>query len=435
MLLPSLITDGAIKPKLLKTFIYLSLYLVGLNVIIPFASLEMLTYLDYPDSSTIAERLGAMRAQSAFIHNISILALGVTPYYLASILSVLIIPIWFRNRAGNEKAILRLVQGITLIIAMLQAVLYSRTLSELFFNDQTTDFALPLTWLVLVAGAIICMWIADKISEQGLMDGRILLLSIELFIGLPSALLTELSNKLQSGQFLQLGIEASVWLLALAGVVALTQAIRYVPLKIEEEQNGEASKTEQPALRVHFNMVDEYPLGFVAHFNFLVLLPLINANPNSAFGQLLINFVDPVSLSGIAVTFCYTFLATYAFIAVMVNPRYYTELLDECNASIPGIARESLIPDFFRKLFYRLAFPLAVIMGLIGILPGLAMLIFDATPDFSAYFGGLSLFLIVSLMTDFFNKMEQTASGTSSMAGRSTTTDLDLAFEIEIEQN
>ncbi len=74
----------------------------------------------------------------------------------------------------------------------------------------------------------------------------------------------------------------------------------------------------------------------------------------------------------------------------------------------------------------------AVILGFIGILPGLSVLVFNLTPGFGAYFGGFSLFLIVSLVTDFFNKVEQNALGASSLVGRSTTPELGLAYELEI---
>jgi preprotein translocase subunit SecY len=423
-----LIAHEAVKPKLIRTFFYLAFYLIGLNVVLPFVPLGMWPSSDYLSGDTLAGILGAMREKSEFTHNTSILALGVSSYYLATILSVLIIPVWFRNRAGNENAIRRFVRGLTLIIAILQAKSYSGIVSLHFFSNETPEIARPVTWLVLVAGAMICVWIADKISEQGLMDGRILLLCVELCIGFPSALFAEFSNKLVSSQLLLLGIEVVVWFLVIAGLVALTQAIRYIPLKIGEDQK------EGTALRVHLNMVDEYPLGLASYFNFLVLLPLVNINPDSALSQMLIPFGNPVSLPGMALTFIIIFLATCMFVAVMLSPRYYAELLDEWNASVPDAAGESLIRDFFRNLFKRLAIPLALIMGLIGILPGLAVLVFDATPNFGAYFGGYSLFLIVSLATDFFNKVEQTATGSSSIVGRSTTPDLDLAYEFEMEE-
>ena len=431
MQFPNLLTHEAVKPRLIRTFFYLLLYLLGLNILLPFVPAEMLYYQDYVGGDSLAKSLNAMNERSTFTHNVSILAQGVSAYYLASLIAALIIPILYRNKEGNERSIRRWVKGLTLVIALLQAASYSKSISANFFGFQTPAFALLLTWLVLVAGAMACMWIADKISEQGLMDGRILLLCIELFIGFPSALFTELSNKLLSGQLLQLGIEVGAWFAILVGIVALTQAIRYIPLKFKEGQEKSGEKLEKPTLRVHFNMVDEFPLGLATYFNFLAILPLIVTGPDNALARMLLTFSNPASLPAMAVAFCFIFLATYIFVAVVLAPRYYTELLEEWDASIPG-AKEEGSWDFFRQLFNRLGFPLAVFLGIIGILPGLSVFIFNATPGFSTYFGGFSLFLIISLVTDFFSKVEQTAQGASSIVGRSTTPELGLAYELEI---
>jgi hypothetical protein len=61
------------------------------------------------------------------------------------------------------------------------------------------------------------------------------------------------------------------------------------------------------------------------------------------------------------------------------------------------------------------------------------MLIFGMEPAFASYFGGFSLFLIVSLLTDFFSKLEQLTTESFSIVGRSTSPELDLVYELEVE--
>jgi preprotein translocase subunit SecY len=36
------------------------------------------------------------------------------------------------------------------------------------------------TWLLLILGAVLCMWIAERITARGVMDGKALLLTADL---------------------------------------------------------------------------------------------------------------------------------------------------------------------------------------------------------------------------------------------------------------
>ena len=86
MQFPNLLTHEAVKPRLIRTFFYLLLYLLGLNILLPFVPAEMLYYQDYVGGDSLAKSLNAMNERSTFTHNVSILALGVSAYYLASLM-------------------------------------------------------------------------------------------------------------------------------------------------------------------------------------------------------------------------------------------------------------------------------------------------------------------------------------------------------------
>lgn len=434
MQLSSLFANETVRSRLINTFFYLSLYFIGLNIILPFVPPEMTVDPANTAGGSLADLLNAIQSQSTAAHNVSILAVGVSAYYLASIIAALIIPFLYYEREENEQSIRRLIKGLTLVIALLQAFSYSQTVSFWFFDHSAPSFAMWSTWIILTAGALICMWIADKISAQRLMDGRILLMCVQLFSGFPSAFVTEISSKMEAGKLLQLGIELCVWFFILAAIIGFTQVIRYLPLKIEESQEGE--KLSNPTLRVHLNMADEYPLALANQFIPLPLLifqAIIPVEPDTSFGRFLIAFSDPTSLYSLVFTFGLVMLATFVVVRIMLRPRQYLAFLNQWNASISGVSEEQPGRDFFRKLFDRLSFSSAIILATIAILPGIALLIFDITPTFGAYFGGYSLFILISLVTDFYSKIEQMALETSSVVGRSTTPDLGLAYELEFE--
>jgi preprotein translocase subunit SecY len=347
---------------------------------------------------------------------------------------VLIVPLLYRERTGNERSIRQLVTGLTLLIALLQAVSYSQIIARWFFGDETPAYAIWLVGLVLVAGALVCMWIADRISAQGLMDGRILLMCMALFSGFPGALVKEVSAKLAAGQVLQLGVELGVWLLIVAGIIALTQAVRYFPL--QQQASPEAGGLTNPNLRIRLNIVDDYPLGLANQFTVLLLLIVqhsVSMDTDTTPPDWLLTLTNPTSAAGMTMTFILVILATYAVVRTMLGSDQKPAAEHPWEASVLDAPEEQSYQKFYRQVFSRLRFPLALILAIISILPGIAVLVFDLAPAFGTYFGGFSLFLLLSLMTDFFSKVEQLAGESPSIVGRGTTPDLNLVYELEFD--
>lgn len=433
MLIRTIYNHEIVRRRLLNSLLYLLFYFIGLNILIPFVSPEMVNYLDSSNGSLV-DILNTINTKSDFVHNVSILALGGSAYYLASVIIFLITPFLYRGSIDKEQSIRRLLKILTLAIATIQAANYSQIVYYWFLGEGPSVYTFGLIWITLVTGALICMWIADKITAQGLLDGRILLMCLALFDHFPSALIAEVSSKVATGKLLQLGVEIVVWALIVAGIIALTQAIRYLPLQMKDGLGGD--QLENPTLRVRLNMVDEYSLMLAQQFIGIpaLLLPVIaGADTDTQMARLLFTLSDPASPISLLLTFCIIMLATYTVVKLVIKPEKYWAFLKQWNVVPVGITTEDDIRDFFRELFDRLALPLAIALGVIGILPGFAMLIFGLDPTFATYFGGFSLFLIVSLLTDLLSKVEQMTTETSLVMGRSTTPELDLVYELEVE--
>ncbi|MEL7249014.1 MAG: hypothetical protein AAFO03_11365 [Bacteroidota bacterium] len=434
MQLHALYTNETLRERLVNTSLYLLLYLFGLNIILPFVSLEMLSYMPEANDESLAGLLHGINENTSSIHNVSILALGVSAYYSASIITAIIVPFLYREKAGNEEAIRYLVKGLTFLFLISQASSYSQSLARWFFAPGAPSYAVYVTMIILVTGAFICMWIADQISAQGLMDGRICLLCIGFLRGFPSAFVTELSDKLIAGDLLQLGIELGIWILIIVGIVAFTQAVRYFPLP--EGTSPKVEALTNPNLRIRLNVVDESPLYIATQFIMLPLIVIQAANPiegNVATSSLLLSLADSSSLLSMVFNALVVVVATYLIVGILLRAGRKTARTNNWEESVLDLPEERSYQVYFWQVFRRLRLPLALIFALISILPSLSVLVFDTTSAFRAYFGGFSLFLLISLLTDFFSNVEQMASDSPSIIGRSTTPDLDFIYELEYE--
>jgi hypothetical protein len=58
----------------------------------------------------------------------------------------LLAPVLYRERAGKEQSIRRLVKGLTLGIATMQAFSYSELITYWFLGGDTLSYAFELSW-------------------------------------------------------------------------------------------------------------------------------------------------------------------------------------------------------------------------------------------------------------------------------------------------
>lgn len=120
--------------------------------------------VSYPIDESSNDLTGLFYTNYSLVNNTSVLALGITAYYMASVIVFWVTPLLYRERAGKEQSILQLVKILTLVIASNQAFSRSQIVSYYFLGGDSSPYvyAAGLSWITLVCGALICMWIADR---------------------------------------------------------------------------------------------------------------------------------------------------------------------------------------------------------------------------------------------------------------------------------
>ena len=96
---------------------------------------------------------------------------------------------------------------------------------------------------------------------------------------------------------------------------------------------------------------------------------------------------------------------TFLYTALIFNPKQMSEDLKRNNGFIPGVKPGQPTADYIGAIMDKITLPGAVFLAFVGILPGFAQLL-GVTQNFSTFFGGTSLLIMVGVILDTLQQIE-----------------------------
>jgi len=348
------------------------------------------------------------------LSNLSIIMLGVGPYITSSIIMQLLtimVPslkrIYHEEGEAGKKKFTQYSRILTIPLAAIQGFSLLAILESQKILVNLTAFDRITNLVIVVAGAMLLMWIGELMSEFGIGNG----VSLIIFAGIVSRLPAEVGQLLFTFDvsqiplyilFLVLGI------LVIAGVVIVTEAERPIPVTYAKQVRGMkmygGGSTYLP-LRV--NQAGVIPIIFALS---ILLFPQMIGNvlaksSNVIIAKIshaLVGFSQTSWLYGI-LYFILVFLFTYFYTAVTFDPEALSTNLQKNGAFIPGIRPGASTSTYISKVLNRITLLGAVFLGIIAVLP----LIMRAVTGISAIaLGGTALLIVVSVILDLIKKID-----------------------------
>jgi preprotein translocase subunit SecY len=355
----------------------------------------------------------------------SIFALGIMPYISASIavqLLTMAVPAFQKMQKDGESGRNKLNQVtryLTIAITAAQAVGFVINLKSESFNaivnsakngDNLTFTFWLSTVFVLIAGTMFVMWLGEKITDKGLGNGISLIIMVGIAGRLPQSIIGEFQLKLggeESGGLLALIIEMLAWLAIIIGTIALVQAVRKIPLTSAKRQASGATAVEGPRnyIPLKVNTAGVMPIIFAQAIMFLpatIAQFFPESEFMSDFGR---NFADYTSVVYNVVLAVLIILFTYFYTSLSVPANQMAEDLKKSNAFVPGIAPGEATSAFIDDILSKITLPGAIFLSAIAILPAVAK-IFKVSGEFSQFFGGTSLLILVGVILDTLQQVE-----------------------------
>ena len=221
---------------------------------------------------------------------------------------------------------------------------------------------------------------------------------------LPYAVVAEVGAKLSTtnGGLLLLIVEFVIWFFVIIAAIALVQAVRRIPVQYAKRVVGNRQYGGvRQYIPLKINAAGVMPIIFAQA---LMLFPLIFSRWDATRGL--------AATLGNYTGFWYNFIFfllvvvfTYFYTAVTVNPQMMSEDLKRNGGFIPGVKPGKKTMEYLDAVMSRVTLPGSIFLGIIAILPALAIIL-GVNNSFGSFFGGTSLLILVGVVLDTLQQVE-----------------------------
>lgn len=402
-----------LRARIFTTLGLLLIYRLGSFVVLPGVDPSQLGNLHKQTSDGVLGLLD-MFSGGAFSHA-SIFALGIMPYISASIVVQLLgiaIPYFQKLQHEGEsgrKKITQITRYLTVLITGVQAPSYITNLryqlpESAFVGDPSMFWLSSL--IILVAGTIFIMWLGERITDKGIGNGISLIIMIGIIARLPFALVAEFGSRMDgAGGLIAFLVELVILLVVVMFAILLVQGTRRIPVQYAKRIVGNKQ----------YGGVRQYiPLKV----NASGVMPIIFAQALMFVPMMIAGFASSDSASGFAAAFAdytgfwynFTFalliiIFTYFYTAITINPTQMAEDMKRNGGFIPGVKPGKKTIEFLDSIMSKITLPGSILLAIIAILPAFAV-IAGVNNQFSRFYGGTSLLILVGVVLDTLQQIE-----------------------------
>lgn len=418
----SMFQASGLKAKLIFTFAMIAVFRFG--VALPLFGIDGEAFARLAQGNNIIGFIDLFSGGA--LANISILALGIGPYITASIIMQLltvIIPHLEQlqkeeGEAGRRK-ISQYTRYFTVFIAFFQASVF---LLYLINNAPTT--ILPGvnhvmffigSAIILTAGSVFVMWLAELMTERGIGNGGSLLIFVGIISRIPYYF--EQTGKLVANDSsLQLGLVflLAVFFATMVLIVIMQEAIRKVLIVNPKRQVGnKIYGGVNTFIPFKMNPGGVMPIIFaiaILLFPTTVLGLIGQTNiPEGTLRNVITHLSTVLSPSGwihYVLYFLLIVFLTFFYASIMPNmqPKEIANNLKKYGSSIPGIKPGKPTAEALDKILTKITLLGALCLGVIALIPSGISYITNITT--LQGIGATSLIIMVGVALDFINQIK-----------------------------
>ncbi len=401
-----------LRGKILTTLLLILVYRVGSHIVLPGIDPNQLTSLN---NSTKSGMLGLLDAfVGGAFSKASIFALGIMPYISASIfmqlMTILVPQIAKIQKEGDSgrKKINQWTRYLTVIVTAFQAAAYIgflRTSNAEALLPAYSAFFWPSTLIILTVGTLFVMWLGEKITDKGLGNGTSIIIMVGILARLPQNFWQEFIAKQTrgGGGLLIFLVEIAILIAIILGLIVLVQGVRKIPVNYAKQIVGNRQfGGARQFLPLKVNAAGVMPIIFAQAIMFL---PTIFAGFQTSGKGWTSYFTDHSNFVYMIVYSIMVIGFTFLYTALIFNPKQMADDLKRSNGFIPGVKPGQPTADYIGTIMDRITLPGAVLLAIVGILPGIAQRM-GVTQGFATFFGGTSLLIMVGVVLDTLQQIE-----------------------------
>lgn len=394
-----------LRQRILTTLGLILVYRLGTEIVLPGVDTAHLAMLSEQTASNGVLGLLDMFSGGAF-SQASIFALGIMPYISASIVVQLLgiaVPYFQRLQREGEsgrRKINQITRYLTVVLLLLQGYAYLKNLSSQNIAVQSEFLAL----LAMAAGSMFILWLGERITDRGIGNGISIIIMIGIVARLPFAFYSELVSKVSSGMMGFL-IELVFLFLVFCATIMLVQGTRKVPVQYAKRIVGNKQYGGvRQYIPLKINAAGVMPIIFAQA---LMLLPVSFANFSNieSMSGFAAAFADMTGWAYNITFFILIVVFTYFYTAITVNPLMMSEEMKKNGGFIPGVKPGRKTMEFLDQIMSRITLPGSIFLGLVAIMPAIAMRC-GVSNQFASFYGGTSLLILVGVVLDTVQQID-----------------------------
>ncbi len=379
------------------------------------------------------------------LSNFSVFALGVSPYITAQIIVQLlskdVLPALTELSKQGEygrKKIAMATRYLTLLLGAVQGYGIIKTMENsdyITITLQTNFWTYAYIVTVLLAGAMLTMWLGDQITEKGLGNG----ISVIIFAGCVRSLPTQIttgwnkwitnnlsrsSTEIIRGSF-QFALYILAMVLIVSFVVFMELSRRKIPVQHANKSGGQ-SMARASFLPIKVNSAGVIPVIFASSIMAApqVIASFISSEASQAEWLKIFNYNETFTMPwfngntwemdwGLVIYLVLILVFSFFYSQMEIDPAKMAENFQKSGAYIPGIRPGKETERYVSKVLNRVTFIGAWALVLIAALPIILTLtnVFDG--DTSLSLGGTGLIIIVGVALEINAQIDGLLAGKS----------------------
>ena len=411
-----------LRKKLLFTTLILIVVRFGSQLPIPeIDSAQISAYL----KSTLGDSFSLLNSfTGGSFMQMSVFALSVTPYITSSIimqLMTIVIPALEEMQKDGEdgrKRMAKITRYVTVILAIIEgAGLAIGFANQGALGTDYTTFTIVTMIIALTAGAVLVMWLGERITESGIGNGISIILLVNIVSGMPGDF-TSLYNQFMKGK--QIGpaliagcVIVGVVLAVVVFVIVLSDAERHIPVQYSKKMQGrKLVGGQQSKIPLKVNTAGVIPIIFASSImQFPIMLQNVLKYENNGFiGKVLTSLNSstwfdashPKRSIGLLIYIVLVVLFAYFYTSITFNPLEISNNMKKQGGFIPGIRPGKPTVDYLNKILKYIIFIGAAGLTIVAVVPFFFNGVFGA----SVSFGGTSIIIVVGVILETIKQIQ-----------------------------
>ncbi|MBR3834951.1 MAG: preprotein translocase subunit SecY [Lachnospiraceae bacterium] len=417
--------SNALKVKEIRNgllFTFFILIVIRLGSLIPVPGLN---------TEAVAEYLDSALGEAGFLNSITggsfsqmtIFALGVTPYITSSIiiqlLTIAIPALEELSKDGDDgrKKLNTITRYTTILLALIESI--GLTIGFERGNYLTVDGVLGYLLIVftLTAGSTFVMWLGEKITVYGVGNGISIILLINIVSRMPADFLSLYQLFMKDKDIVQQVIAGTVIVVVVVAtvvlVVLLQDGVRKIPVQYAQKVQGRKLMGGQSShIPLKVNTSGVIPIIFASSILSVptIVMNLFGKSASGVWAKILngmnqnywFNPDHPWASIGVIVYILLVLFFAYFYTSVTFNPMEIANNLKRGGGFIPGIRPGKPTQDYLNKILNYIVFIGAAFLIVVALIP----VFFSGWFNANVSFGGTSLIIIVGVVVDTIKQIE-----------------------------